>query len=77
MHGASNYTGGERPSLAGRVYAREAVATGAVSVTSEPLLALSNGDPVLPIAVPVQDERAPSGAGWPSSASRRSAWRAS
>ena len=58
-HGASNYDGSARPNLTGRVYAREAVATGALSVTSEPLLALSNRDPVLPIAVPVQDERAP------------------
>jgi signal transduction histidine kinase/ActR/RegA family two-component response regulator len=59
QHGASNHTGGQRPGLAGRAYAREAVASGAISVTSEPLLALSNGDPVLPIAVPVQDERGP------------------
>jgi signal transduction histidine kinase/CheY-like chemotaxis protein/HAMP domain-containing protein len=59
VHGVSNYTGGERPSLASRAYAREAVATGALSVTGEPLLALSNGDPVLPIAVPIHDERDP------------------
>ena len=46
-HGSSNYDGGARPSPAGRAYAREAMTTGAVSVTSEPLLALSNRDPVL------------------------------
>jgi signal transduction histidine kinase/ActR/RegA family two-component response regulator/HAMP domain-containing protein len=59
QRGASNYDGGARPGLTGRAYAREAVATGAISVTDEPLLALSNGDPVLPVAVPVQDERDP------------------
>jgi signal transduction histidine kinase/ActR/RegA family two-component response regulator/HAMP domain-containing protein len=59
VHGVSNYAGGERPSLASRAYAREAVTTGALSVTGEPLLALSNGDPVLPIAVPIHDERDP------------------
>ena len=59
QHGTSNYVSGARVGLAGRSYAREAVATGAVSVTSEPLLALTNGDPVLPIAIPVQDQRAP------------------
>jgi signal transduction histidine kinase/ActR/RegA family two-component response regulator/HAMP domain-containing protein len=57
QHGASNFTGTSRPSLTERTYAQEAVSTGAISVTSEPLLALSTGDPVLPIAVPVHDER--------------------
>ncbi|MFN8635235.1 MAG: ATP-binding protein [Chloroflexota bacterium] len=59
QHGASNFDDRGRPSLAGRAYAREAIASGAVSVTSEPLLALTNGDPVLPVAVPVHDERDP------------------
>ena len=59
QHGASNFNGSGRPSLAERAYAREAVATGEISVTAQPLLALTNGDPVLPIAVPVHDVRAP------------------
>ena len=42
-----------------RAYAREAAATLQLAVTSEPLLALSTNDPVLPIAVPVHDERSP------------------
>ena len=58
QHGASNFNG-IRTSLAGRAYAREAVATGRVSVTSEALMALSTHDLVLPLAVPVQDERYP------------------
>jgi signal transduction histidine kinase/ActR/RegA family two-component response regulator len=59
QHGASNYAGLGRPDLAVRGYAREALATNAISVTAEPVLARSNGDPILPVAVPIQDERAP------------------
>jgi signal transduction histidine kinase/ActR/RegA family two-component response regulator/HAMP domain-containing protein len=57
QHGASSFNGTGRPSLTGRAYAREAVATGEISVTSEPLLALATDDPVLPLAVPVRDAR--------------------
>jgi signal transduction histidine kinase/CheY-like chemotaxis protein/HAMP domain-containing protein len=56
QHGASNYNG-SRPSLAERAYAREAARSGMISMTAEPLLALSTSDPVLPTAVPVHDER--------------------
>ncbi|MCC7369731.1 MAG: GAF domain-containing protein [Chloroflexi bacterium] len=59
QHGASNYVDGPRVSVRERLYAQEALATGQVSVSSEPLQALRTGDAVLPVAVPVQDERAP------------------
>jgi signal transduction histidine kinase/ActR/RegA family two-component response regulator/HAMP domain-containing protein len=56
QHGASNYNG-TRMALSGRAYAREAAATLQVSVTAEPLLALITNEPVLPLAVPVHNER--------------------
>ncbi|MGE3909051.1 MAG: ATP-binding protein [Chloroflexota bacterium] len=59
QHGASNHAGGERTALSGRAYARQAIASRALTVTAEPLLALTSGDAVLPVAVPVQDERSP------------------
>ena len=62
QHGASNFTG-TRMNLTGREYAREAAATGQVSATAEPLLALITNDPVLPLAVPVYDARSSSRGG--------------
>jgi len=63
QHGASNFAGQRRPSLSARAYAREAAESGTVGVTSEPLQALLTGESVLPIAVPIRDERAPDHAG--------------
>jgi signal transduction histidine kinase/ActR/RegA family two-component response regulator/HAMP domain-containing protein len=59
QHGASNFDGRFRADLNARAYAREAVASGDVSVTAEPLRALGTGESVLPVAVPSRDERAP------------------
>jgi PAS domain S-box-containing protein len=57
QHGRSNFSAEQsRPNLASRAYAREAVSTGQLAVTAEPLRTLSRGDiVVLPIAVPIQE----------------------
>jgi diguanylate cyclase (GGDEF)-like protein len=55
-HGISNHQPGKpRLDLSVRAYAREAVATGRLAVTTEPVTSLSNGVTTLPIAVPVQE----------------------
>ncbi|MFN0072197.1 MAG: ATP-binding protein [Chloroflexota bacterium] len=58
--GSSNHVAGQpRPSVAERSYAQEIVTTGQLAVSDQPLRALTNGNVVLPIAVPIR-ERGPS-----------------
>jgi GAF domain-containing protein/HAMP domain-containing protein len=54
-HGVSSHAAGvARGDLAGRAYAREAVATGRLATTAEPLIARQTGQVVLPVAVPAR-----------------------
>jgi HAMP domain-containing protein len=51
---SSHADGAARGDLSGRAYAREAVATGHLATTAEPLIALQTGQVVLPVAVPTR-----------------------
>ncbi|HEY0581558.1 MAG TPA: PAS domain S-box protein, partial [Chloroflexota bacterium] len=54
-HGSSNHVpGAPRLDLSSRVYAREVVATGQVTFASEPLVALTSKQVVLPVAIPLR-----------------------
>jgi PAS domain S-box-containing protein len=54
----------ERPVVADRAYARDVVTTGQLAVTGEAYPALSDGNPVLPVAIPVKEEDPPFRAGF-------------
>src|SRR3954468_19776342 len=55
-HGASDYTAeAGRPSVASLPHAREVVTTGRLTVTGETARAATDGNPILPVAIAVQE----------------------
>lgn len=64
-HGSSNHApGAPRVDLSPRVYARDAVSTGQVAFTSEPLQALTSRQVILAVAVPMRPAEAAPPAGF-------------
>src|SRR2546423_1100610 len=60
-HGASNYSAAAgRPSVRSLAHAREVVATGRLTVAARAQRAVSDGNPILPVAIAVREE-APAG----------------